>query len=136
MNIVIDTNDFISAMIGKKHRAKLLTLMEKPEIEIFANEGLIEEIKNVAFREKFRKYVTLDEISLFVDIVTTSFTLIATTTQVSDSPDPKDNFLLALAIDSQAEYLITGDKKDLLDLSPYRGIKIVRLQEFLDIIIP
>lgn len=134
MKIVIDTNDFISALITQKHRMKLLSIMEKPEIEIFANENLIQEIKNVASREKFRKYVTLDEISLFVDVVTTSFTLITTTTQVSDSPDPKDNFLLALAIDSQAKYLITGDKKDLLALSPYRGIKIVRLQEFLDVI--
>lgn len=123
-------------MIGPKHRMKLLSIMEKPEIEIFANENLIREIKDVAHRQKFRKYVSLDEISLFLDVVTASFTLIATTTQVSDSPDPNDNFLLALAIDAQAEYLITGDKKDLLALSPYRGIQIVRLQEFLDVILP
>jgi len=40
--------------------------------------------------------------------------------------------LLALALDSRSEYLITGNKKDLLALDPYRGIQIVRLQEFID----
>jgi len=34
MNIVIDTNDFISALIGKKHRDKLFCVLANPEIRI------------------------------------------------------------------------------------------------------
>jgi predicted nucleic acid-binding protein len=36
--------------------------------------------------------------------------------KVSASPDPYDNYLLATAVAGGADYLITGDKVDLLAL--------------------
>lgn len=132
MKIVVDTNDFISALIGKKHREKLTLILERPDIEIFADNNLLTEITEVAHREKFQKYVTPNDIALFLEIVKLRLTLITPTTIVTDSPDPDDNYLLSLALDAQTEYLITGNKNDLLALSPYRGIKIIRLQPFLD----
>ena len=123
-------------MIGKTHRVKLMAVLGNPAIEVFADENLLTELRDVAYREKFRKYVSEAEVALFIDVVLASLTLITTTTVVNDSPDPKDNYLLSLAIDSQSEYLITGNKRDLLDLSPYRGIEIIRLQAFLDIVQP
>ena len=44
--------------------------------------------------------------------------------------DPKDNFLLALAKDGNADYLITGDK-DLTVLKEFEKTKIVTLKEFI-----
>jgi putative PIN family toxin of toxin-antitoxin system len=43
--------------------------------------------------------------------------------------DPKDNFLLALAKDGKADYLITGDG-DLLVLKEFERTKIVTLSDF------
>jgi uncharacterized protein len=134
MRIVIDTNDFISALIGKIHRQKLSKVLNIPEIEIYADQNLITEIREVALREKFRKYISVDDIDIFIEVLSIRLTFIESTSQVFESPDPDDNYLLALAKDSKAEYLITGDKKDLLDLSPFNGIKIIRLQQFLDIL--
>lgn len=134
MKIVTDTNDFISALIGKKHRDKLTTILSIADIELFADEQLLTEIAEVARRDKFQKYITPGEIALFLDVIRLRLTLITPTTIVTDSPDPDDNYLLALAIDAQADYLITGDKKHLLDLSPYRGIQIIRLQSLLDML--
>jgi putative PIN family toxin of toxin-antitoxin system len=134
MRIVVDTTDFISALIGKKHREKLKSVLDKPEIELFADNNLLTELSEVAHRDKFRKYVSLSEIALFLEVIQARLTMITPTTVVADSPDPDDNFLLSLAIDSQAEYLITGNKNDLLALSPYRGIQIIRLQAFLEIL--
>jgi predicted nucleic acid-binding protein len=37
MKIVIDTNDFISALIGKKHRDKLYLILSDPNIEVIAD---------------------------------------------------------------------------------------------------
>lgn len=132
MRVVIDTNDFISALIGKKHREKLSIILERADIELFADDNLLTELSDVAYRDKFRKYSTPGEIKLFLEAIQARMTIIKPTTTVTDSPDPDDNYLLALAIDAQAGYLITGDKNDLLALSPYRGIQIVRLQAFLD----
>ena len=45
--------------------------------------------------------------------------------------DKKDNFLLNLAKDSEADYLITGDK-DLLILEKFENTKILTFSEFIE----
>lgn len=45
--------------------------------------------------------------------------------------DNKDNFLLALAKDGQADFLITGDK-DLLELKNFGQTKITTIVTFID----
>jgi len=44
--------------------------------------------------------------------------------------DPKDNFLLSLSLDGNADFLLTGDK-DLLDLSKFGETYIVTIADFL-----
>ena len=44
--------------------------------------------------------------------------------------DPKDNFLLSLSLDGNADYLLTGDK-DLLDLVKFEKTKITTITDFL-----
>jgi len=51
--------------------------------------------------------------------------------QISLSPDPADNYLLAMAAAGPADFLITGDKRDLLALRTHAGAKIVTVREFL-----
>ena len=43
--------------------------------------------------------------------------------------DFKDNFLLSLAKDGKADYLLTGDK-DFLVLNPFENTKIITYSEF------
>ncbi len=45
--------------------------------------------------------------------------------------DPYDNYLLAMAQAGQAEFLLTGDKRDLLGLGLYEGTRILTVREFL-----
>ncbi len=47
--------------------------------------------------------------------------------------DPGDNFILALAKDGQADYIVTGDK-DLMELSLFENIVILTMSELLLII--
>ncbi|MGZ5191833.1 MAG: putative toxin-antitoxin system toxin component, PIN family, partial [Flavisolibacter sp.] len=44
--------------------------------------------------------------------------------------DPKDNFLLALAKDGKADYLLTGEK-DLLELKKFGKTKIQTISTFI-----
>ena len=46
--------------------------------------------------------------------------------------DPKDNFLLALAKDSKANYLLTGDN-DLLDIKKFDKTKIITINNFFEV---
>jgi predicted nucleic acid-binding protein len=47
-----------------------------------------------------------------------------------DCRDPKDEYVLALALEGLAESILTEDQ-DLLVLNPWRGIHITRLFDFL-----
>lgn len=57
--------------------------------------------------------------------------LVKVSAQVNVCRDPKDNFLLALAIDGTADYLLTGDK-DLLDLVQLGTTRIITITQFLE----
>ena len=50
---------------------------------------------------------------------------------VTISPDPYDNYLLAMAAAGAADFLVTGDKRDLLALKLYAGTKIITVRDFL-----
>ena len=47
-----------------------------------------------------------------------------------DCRDPNDDYVLALALAGSAEIILTEDQ-DLLVLDPWRGIRIMRLFQFL-----
>jgi len=49
------------------------------------------------------------------------------------TPDPKDDPLLACALEGNADYLVSGDR-DLLDLGTYEGIRMVSPHQFAEIL--
>jgi len=49
---------------------------------------------------------------------------------VRDCRDAKDNKYLELALAAGADVIVTGDA-DLLDLDPWRGVRIVRAADYL-----
>jgi predicted nucleic acid-binding protein len=48
--------------------------------------------------------------------------------------DPKDDMVAATAVAAGADYLVTGDRRHLLSLGDYKGIRIVTPRQFLDLI--
>jgi predicted nucleic acid-binding protein len=55
---------------------------------------------------------------------------VTSTQKISACRDPKDNKFLEAALSSQADCIVSGDA-DLLDLTPFEGISILRPAEFL-----
>lgn len=45
--------------------------------------------------------------------------------------DPHDNYLLAMASAGAADFLVTGDKRDLLVLRHHEGTRIMTVRDFL-----
>ena len=50
--------------------------------------------------------------------------------RVKRSPDPNDDFLLALSEAGQADYLVTGDKSGLLLLDRHKTTQILSARKF------
>lgn len=46
------------------------------------------------------------------------------------SPDPDDNIFLAAAVEGEVDYIVSGDKKHLLSLGVYRGVRIITARQF------
>ncbi|MFY9557484.1 MAG: putative toxin-antitoxin system toxin component, PIN family [Blastocatellia bacterium] len=53
------------------------------------------------------------------------------TEEISDCRDKDDNKFLELAVCGNAQCIVSGDG-DLLELHPFRGIRILQAQKFLD----
>jgi putative PIN family toxin of toxin-antitoxin system len=56
---------------------------------------------------------------------------VSVTSKTEVCKDPKDNFLLSLSMDGNADILLTGDN-DLLILKKFRKTKILTISDFLD----
>ncbi|MBS3772081.1 MAG: putative toxin-antitoxin system toxin component, PIN family [Bacteroidales bacterium] len=125
--VILDTNLWISFLI--KHDYSFLDkYIEKGKVKLIFYEELIQEFLTVATRPKFQKFFTDDDIQNIIQTFDQYGILIKVTTEVNICRDFKDNFLLNLAIDSNADYLVTGDE-DLLEINNIQETKILTIRE-------
>jgi putative PIN family toxin of toxin-antitoxin system len=48
--------------------------------------------------------------------------------------DPKDNMVVSTAVKAGANYLVSGDKRHILPLGEYQGIKIITARQLLELL--
>lgn len=131
IRIVIDKNLYISALINNNSLARLNYVLENPIVDVLLDDTLLTELHEVINRPKFKRYINPTQIQAFLQLLVERSSFIKTTSVVHFSPDPKDDFLLALCKDGQAHYLLTGNKIDLLDLKQFEQTAILTLSDFL-----
>jgi len=130
--IIIDTSWWISFILSK-HSYGLPNFFFSEQFDFYFSSELLQEVNNTL--EYTRSIKRLNEINLqtYIDFVEESSVIIDSTSIVTICRDKKDNFLLALARDARADFLITRDP-DLLDLKKIENTLIITLQQFLEII--
>lgn len=96
----------------------------------------MEEINRVSRRQFFRDRLRAAEVGRMINDLRRLAVMSGPLPAVTVSPDPEDNYLLALAEVTRADFLVTGDKSGLLSLKKHGGtaIAIVSARKFLDII--
>ncbi|MBS1537256.1 MAG: putative toxin-antitoxin system toxin component, PIN family [Bacteroidetes bacterium] len=127
--IILDTNLWISFLITKDFRKLDEIIFSKHAILVFSQE-LVEEFLEVARRPKFRRFFSPADIEQLLETIDYYADFVKVHTQIEVCRDTKDNFLLSLSLDGNADFLLTGDK-DLLDLTKFGGTAIVTISEFL-----
>jgi uncharacterized protein len=126
--VILDTNLWISFLISKKFDA-IDSLIDTGIIKLIFSEELIEEFLTVAKRGKFAKYFTDKDIDEVLRLFDRYGLLVRVESNIARCRDSKDNFLLNLAIDSKADYLLTGDA-DLLMLGKIKKTRITTFNDF------
>lgn len=72
-----------------------------------------------------------DQVNLFIDYTEKSSSIYRPSGHLKTIFHQPDNLVLEVAVMGGCDVLVTGDKKHLLPLSPYRGIIIERPVDFL-----
>ena len=131
MKIIIDTNVWISFLLGKR-LSSLKEIFAKDEIKIYVSDILLKEISDVANRKKFHGKINQDSLFLLFELIRQRCISVSPLGDVSENyvRDPNDKFLLQMAHAVKADFLITGDL-DLLVLKKFEGTSILTFSEFL-----
>ena len=108
---VLDPNVFVSALLNPTRTpALLLEQAHGAGFELVASPLLLSELEGVLLREKFRRYATVDEVMDYMGFLGRLATIAPDPDGPAPiaSPDPDDNYLIALAY-AQKAVLVSGD---------------------------
>ena len=126
--VIVDTNCWISFLIGR-HFHGLVDLLSEEQIQLIVCDALIDEIRDVTTRPKFAKYFPSKEVESLLEFLQLVGETVNPSQQVHLCRDEADDYLLALAIEANADYLVTGDL-DLLVLGKVGNCQIVNVEAF------
>jgi hypothetical protein len=129
LKLSIDTNLWISLVISKKlNQLDLLLYSENAKL-LFSIE-LTQEIETTITKPKLKKYFQGNALDEMLTVFEPFIDFIKIKSKVKLCRDPKDDFLLALAKDGKADYLLTGDN-DLLIIGKFEQTTILTITDFL-----
>lgn len=129
MRIILDCNIWISFLIGHQTNS-IQQILTDTRFDVYVCDELLKEIHDVSSRPKIRTRISNEELDDFFRIIY-AFCRMAKIEQQAQSEirDPNDLYLLSLAENIEADYLISGDA-DLLDLRQHGQTKMMKLAEF------
>lgn len=128
---VLDTNVLLSAALFKRSLARqAFDRVVMSEGAILLSESVLLELNGVFSRSRFDQYTSIESRSQFLIELLKIVEMIEIVDLIKVCRDPKDDKFLELAINGNANYLLSSDK-DLLVLHPFQDVKILTPADFL-----
>ena len=136
VRLVLDTNVVVSALIWDGPPERLLDLAVSGEVALFSSAVLLDELAGVLERGRFVAALTARDLT--PAFLTGRYG--AVTTLVGPMPvgravpaDADDDHVIAAALGARADAIATGDRH-LLELDPYRGLRILAPAAVLELV--
>jgi len=135
MRVVLDTSVLISALISpggwpdrlyQAWRVGRFVLVTSPE--------QLDEFRRVSRYPRLRPYIQPAAAGTMLNEIKLVAEMLKKLPKVERSPDPGDNFVLAMAEAGQADYLVARDKTGLLELKQHATAQIVTVQTMIEIL--
>ncbi len=131
MRVVFDTNIYVSAFaIPGGHAEEAYLSAIQGRFKLFTSVPILTETATV-LQTKFEW--SEEKARALVQAISRVATVVSGGTRLQVVRDEPDNRILECAIKAQAEFIVTGDRQ-LLALSQYEGVKILRLADFLRLV--
>jgi len=136
MKITADTNVLISSTFWTGASDKIMQRVENKEIELILSEKIIKEFTKVLDYEEIKNKVKEKSLELrrSIEKIINVSSLVEPKQKfdiVKDDPD--DDIILECAVEGNVNYIVSQDKH-LLKLKEFKGVKIVKPEEFLEIV--
>ena len=132
IRVVADTNVYVSAMLFGGNCEAILALARAGIVELFVSPAIQRELRLVLGQtfgwSELQVRETLDEVNALASLVRPSVRISGILGH------EQDHRILECALGAHADFLVTGDKKHLLPLKTFRGIRIVSPREFLNLL--
>jgi putative PIN family toxin of toxin-antitoxin system len=131
MRVVLDTNVFVSAVLGPTLQS-ILAYWRSGTFTLIVSDEIVQEYLGVLRRPKFRLTPEIidpimAQIFQLADFVAPDVSIHAV------QADPSDNKFLEVALAGKAIYIVSGDNH-LLDIKAYQDIRILTAREFISIL--
>ena len=131
MKVVLDTNILISALISKTAAPHhIYQAWRDKRLIVLGCAAQLLEVREVTRRVVVALRIKPVEAGRLVNSLRDLALVIGDLPEVKRSPDPKDDFILALADAGAARYVVTGDKSGLLALRRHGAADIVTAAQF------
>lgn len=135
MRAVLDTNILISALIAPTGSpAAIYNAWEEGRFTLLTCAEQLEELRASLGKPGVARLIKPYRAGRLVNQIKRLATLVSPLPPVRRSPDPNDDFLLAMAEAGNAAYLVTGDKSGLLSLRRHKATRIVTAAAFVDLL--
>ena len=129
--VVLDTNALVSRLLLPASVPGRAVRKAVDEAQVLISEPVLEELADVLARPKFDAYVSIEDRQEFLRLLGRIVEMVPIVHTVRACRDPRDDKVLELALNGEANAIVTGDA-DLLALNPYRGIPILTPARYLD----
>lgn len=128
---VVDTNALISRLLLPDTVPARAVRRAVDTGTLLVSEETLDELAEVLNRPKFDHYVSPEDRQGFLQRLMRISEQVAIIRPIQACRDPKDDRFLSVAVNGEADALITGDH-DLLELHPFMTIPILTPATFLD----
>jgi putative PIN family toxin of toxin-antitoxin system len=126
MRVVLDTNILVSALISRSGPTdRLYVAWKNRRYQLVTSIEQLDEFRRVTRYPRVRKLMDPSAAGVMYNQLRISAIVLDKLPVVNRSRDPGDNFLLAMAEAGAAEYLVTGDKLDILSLKTHGITRII-----------
>ncbi len=131
MRVVLDTNIIVSALLAPAGKpAAIIGIWLDGKFTLLTCAAHLDELRSTLEKPRVSERIKPHKAGRLVNQVRKLAEDVDPLPRVKRSPDPTDDFLLAMSEGGKANYLVTGDKSGLLALGRHKATRIVSAREF------
>ena len=131
MRVVLDTNIIVSALLAPAGKpAAIIRIWLDGKFTLLTCAAHLDELRSTLQKPRVSERIKPHNAGRLVNQVRRLAEDVDPLPRVERSPDPTDDFLLAMSEGGKANYLVTGDKSGLLALGRHKATRIVSAREF------